>query len=138
MEARLLLLADYASLEAQTGKLNIIGAFNNIFSSSFPATHPMMYLVVRIAAELGEFNIERNLEVALFDEDGQEAWRTPRLPFTIPAPNGGRTGEFNAVLALQMMTFERPGRYEFRVFVDHDLEGIIPLDLVPVSLSPEG
>lgn len=137
METRLLLLADYASLEAHTGKLNIIGAFNKIYAQRFPTAHQMMYLVVRIGAELGEFNTERQLEVMLFDEDGQESWRTPNLPFTIPMPAGGRIGEFNAVLALQLMMFEHAGRYEFRVYVDHDLKGVIPLDLELLPQQPE-
>lgn len=138
MEARLLLLADYASLEQGTGKLNIIGAFNRIFAQEFPAAHAMMYLVVRIGAELGEFNLERHLEVVLFDEDGQEKWRTPSLPFTIPTPPSGKTGEFNAVIGLQMMVFDKAGRYEFRVYVDHDQRGVIPLDLELVQPKPQG
>lgn len=128
MEARLLLLADFANVDG-VGKLNVIGSFNRIFSQQFPSRHPSMYLVVRIAADLGEFNQERNLAVILFDEDGQEKWKTPPIPFKISMPVGGGTGEFNAVINIQMMPFEKPGRYEFRVSVDRDLKGVIPLDL---------
>lgn len=128
METRLLLLADFANVDS-SGKLNIIGAFNRIFAPQFPAQHPMMYLVVRVAAGLGEFDRQRNLEVVLYDQDGHEKWRTPNLTFAVPAPVAGRIGEFNAVIGMQMMKFDSPGRYEFRVFIDNDLEGTIPLDL---------
>lgn len=137
MEVRLLLLADLANVDS-AGKLNIIGAFNRIFVPQFPAQHPIMYLVVRIVAELGEFNQQRNLVVVLFDEDANEKWRTPNLPFTIPTPDGGRIGEFNAVIGIQMMVFEKPGRYEYRIYIDQDQEGVIPLDVELVPSSPQG
>jgi hypothetical protein len=136
LEARLLLIADFANVDS-LGKLNIIGAFNHIYAPQFPVQHPAMYLVVRIGAELGEFNQEKNLTFILFDEDGNEKWRTPELKFAVPSPLGGKTGEFNAVVGIQQMMFEHPGRYEFRVYINGDQKGIIPLDIELGSGQPQ-
>lgn len=127
MEARILLAADFANLD-KAGKLNIIGAFNRILARKFPTKHPIMYLVIRFAIELGEFDKERTLNIVLFDEDGNEKWKTGDIKFTVNAPDSGRTAEFHPIMQIQNVEFEKPGRYEFRVFVNDDLKGNIPLD----------
>jgi len=53
VELRIFLLADFANVSDR--KLNVIGAFNTISTTDFPTQHPSMYLVAKIAAELGEF-----------------------------------------------------------------------------------
>jgi hypothetical protein len=132
MEARILLAADFANVDS-SGKLNIIGAFNRLLVVSFPIIHPSMYLVIRLAAELGELETPRTLRVILNDEDGQEEWRTPDINFTIPHPTDGRTAEFNPIIALNQMRFDKPGRHEFKVYVNGDWKGDIPIDLVKIA-----
>ncbi len=132
MEADILLLADFANVDA-AGKLNVIGAFNRIGARKFPAVHPLMHIVIRLVAELGEFEQERQLKVILFDEDGNKQWESPDIPFSIAAPKGGRLGEFTSIIALQNTVFKKPGRYEYRVFVNQDLKGSIPVDLVQIE-----
>ena len=103
MEIRLLLVADFANVDT-AGKLNIIGAFNQISPNQFPYRHPLMYVVFRIGATLGEFHRERTFKVVLRNEDAQEQWTTPDMAFQIPPPEGGRTAEFNAVIGIQGLT----------------------------------
>lgn len=128
MEARICLAADFANVD-QAGKLNVLGAFNRIILSEFPGVHRLMYLVIRLALELGEFDQERMLRIVLFDEDGDEKWSTPDMPFKIPKPQGGRTADFNAIVEVRDMEYQKPGRYEFRVFVNSDHKGVIPIDV---------
>lgn len=136
MEARILLAADFANVDA-VGKLNILGAFNQIFTKSFPARHSLLYLVVRLVAELGEFDKERILKIILFDTDSREKWTTGAIPFRVHAPAGGRIGEFHAIIAVQNAEFEQEGRHEYRIFVNDDLKGSIPLDVVKFE-QPQG
>jgi len=128
METRILLAADYANVDS-AGKMNVLGAFNRIILQQFPGIHRSMHLVIRLAAELGEFNQERILKIVLFDQDANAIWSTSDVPFTIPMPKEGRTVDFNAVIAIRDMVFPKPGRYEFRVFVNSDLKGVVPIDL---------
>ena len=136
MEARICLAADFANVD-RSGKLNMLGAFNRIMLKEFPGTHHSMYVVIRLAAELGEFEQEKMLKVGLFDQDAHEMWSTPDIPFTIPAPKGGRTADFNAIIEVRSLEFQNPGRHEFRVFVNGDYKGSIPIDMELVARPPE-
>ncbi len=129
MEARILLSADFANIDS-SGKLNIIGAFNRIYAHEFPAIHPLMHLVIRLTAELGELDRQRTLTILIWDEDGKQVGELPSIPFSVKSPKGGKRGDHNAILQLQGMTFEKPGTYEFKVLVDGDLKGIIPIELI--------
>lgn len=129
MDANILLLADFANIDP-LGKLNIIGAFATIFSETFPATHPQMHIVVRLTAGLGEFEQLRILKIILWDQDGKIVWNTPEIKFKITAPPTGKLGQHNAIIGLQGMIFQRPGTYAFNVYVDQDLKGSIPVELV--------
>jgi hypothetical protein len=137
MQASILLLADFANVDG-SGKLNVIGAFNRIIApAGFPTRLSIMHLVIRLTAELGEFDEERILQVKLLEADGAIVWETPEIRFSVVKPEGGMVGEFTQIIRLQNFGFEKPGRYEYRVFVGKDLKGSIPLDLVEIAPSPE-
>jgi hypothetical protein len=127
MEARIFLAADFANVDS-SGKLNVLGAFNRVILQEFPGVHRSMYLVIRLTTELGEFNQERILKIVLFDADAHEKWSTSDMPFTVPVPKGGRTADVNVIIEVRDIEFQAPGRYEFRVFVNQDSKGVIPID----------
>ena len=119
MEVRLFLLADFANVDAGR-KLNIIGAFNQFNVEQVPYEHPLFYLVIRIAATLGEFNQERTLKIKLFDEDGNVQSELPDIRFNIHAHAGVHSTEFNPVIGIQRAKFEKFGRYEYRIYINRD------------------
>ena len=135
MDATILLIADYASLDA-AGKLTVVGAFNRIFVPHFPVKHPSLYVTIRFVAELGETEQQRFLEVFLVDEDYKRLWSTPPIPFKITAPQSGVVAEFTPIIAIQQIEFSKPGRYEFKVKVDSEIKGSIPFDVVLVEQPP--
>lgn len=130
MEASILLIADFANVDS-SGKLNIIGAFNRIFANSFPVIIPQMTLVIRLTAELGEFEQERMFKCVVWNEDGAKVGELPDLPFTVPSPKGVRRSDHNVLISLQGFKFDGPGAYEFKVYVDNQHKGSIPLDIEP-------
>jgi hypothetical protein len=97
-----------------------------------------LYVVIRLVAELGEFDRERLLKIILFDSDAREKWTTGEIPFKVPKPAGGGIGEFHAIIAVQNAEFDKEGRYEYRVFVNDDLKGSIPLDVVKLAPPQRG
>src|SRR5690349_11264723 len=119
MEARIILLADFANVDA-AGKLNIIGAFNRLHVSRFPAKHPLMSLVLRLLVELGEFDQQRSLKIILYDEDGNERWKSPDIAFMVGKPAIGHSEEINPIITLQNTEFEKGGRYEYRIYINGD------------------
>ena len=125
MKLLLLLPADYANVTGD-GKVNVMGIFNQISAASFPARHSSMFLVIKLAAELGEGSDNRALTVRLVDPDGKEVV-TVSGTVKIPDPVGGITPEVNAILQLTDVVFPRPGAYEFVVLVDKDHKGDAPI-----------
>ncbi len=129
MELRIFLVADFANLD-KGHKLNIIGAFNTVSAKEFPAVHPSMHLVAKVAAELGEFGKQFDYQIVFFDEDAEELGKLEGQ-FTFPVPKGKqRNSEFNLLLALRDLQFPRAGRYEFRLLVNDSVLGIVPLDVI--------
>lgn len=129
MELRIFLLADFANVDVGH-KLNIIGAFNSIGARQFPAVHPSMHLVAKIAAELGEFGNEQDYSILFFDEDAQELGKIEGK-FTFPQPkNNQRSSEFNLVIALRDIVFPKSGSYEFRLRINGHVLGVVPLELI--------
>lgn len=70
MDLTLALLADFANQSAD-GKLNILGAFNRIWSERFPAVHPEMKLVLRFAVHPAETGETKKIKIQLRTYDGQ-------------------------------------------------------------------
>lgn len=134
MELRIFLLADFANVSDK--KLNVIGAFNTIASTSFPTQHPSMYLVAKIAADLGEFEVERKIKVLFFDEDANELGKLEG-GFAFPKPARGRVSEGDFIFNIRDTVFDKAGRYEFRLLIDDHLLGTIPLDLVQLEGSSQ-
>ncbi len=129
------LAADYANIE-QSGKLNVMGIFNDINAAQFPAKRPSMHIVVKLGAELGETNATRHVTIKLIDEDGYELVNLSR-DIELGSRVAGRMPEFNFIVGLNDIVFPRPGRYEFVVLVDNDSKGEIPIYLNEVSPSAE-
>jgi hypothetical protein len=121
MKLLLLLAADYANVTGD-GKLNVMGIFNEINATHFPARRPSMHLVVKLGAELGEFGETRSLTIRLVDIDGNQIMSLSGSA-DIPKSVGGRKPEVNAILELKDIVFPKPGPYQFIVLVDKDYKG---------------
>ena len=92
-----------------------------------------MYLVIRLVAELGERADKRRLKVVLCDEDGSEL-ANMEADFEVPHSKQGIRPEMSFILALRNLELEKPGSYEFRLFIDRDQKESLPL---VVSQVPE-
>jgi hypothetical protein len=135
MRLMMLLAADYATVDA-SGKLNILGAFHSIHSRTFPIKHTLMFLVVKLQPELGEYGDKRRLRITLNDQDGFEMVNIAS-DFEVPKSTGRRLPEFNAVVGFRDVEFAKPGRYDFRVFVDKEQKGDFPIDVVQLEQPEE-
>lgn len=77
-------LCDAATVEA--GKLNILGAFDSIWVSAFPAVHPQCAIALRIrfdAIEKGEHKIVVNF----VDADGKNVIPSAQGVITLTFPD---------------------------------------------------
>jgi hypothetical protein len=135
MEVPIFLSADYANQE-RAGKLNVLGIFNIIKAKKFPVRHRTMYLVLRVAAQLGEYDIEHEMKILFLNQDGDELGRQEGN-FTIPRPESGTQGTIDLIIEVGDLILPALGRYEFRLIINKDVKAVIPLDVVQVESPSE-
>lgn len=131
MQVTLAILADCANITRE-GKLNILGIFDRMQAQSFPYTHPQMQLVMRFEADIVESGKTKKVEIQLMDADGKRLF----VLGGEMALGQGRPGELissHHILTLNMLKFERPDDYEFKILVNEELKAEIPLKVVKAS-----
>lgn len=126
MKLDLALIADAATVDG-SGKLNILGIFDQIAAQEFPARHERMCLVLRFIASPAESG-EREVEVGIRDPEGEELARlTGAVGLTgFSGADGVRIPQ---VLHLDGFVFPAPGLYSLEVSIDGDVVETLPLRL---------
>lgn len=128
MEVDLAVLADAATVDG-SGKLNILGIFDRLGTSSFPTRHPRMSLVLRFSAGVHEVG-KHEVEILLKGSDGKELVRIDGEMNLTAGPRGVSGGVLVPhVLNLDGLVFPTAGRYSFDVRVDGEHHVSIPLTL---------
>ena len=116
MEIDLALLADAATIYA-TGKMNILGVFDRISVSQFPAQHGRVALVLRLTAGTSEVGTHE-MQIRLTDPEGSEVLSLNGEIQLVGGPGASEGIRVPHVLNLDGLVFPGPGRYSFDVKVD--------------------
>jgi hypothetical protein len=127
MEIDLALLADAATVDA-AGKLNILGIFDRLSTSGFPAQHPHIALVLRFGASMNEAG-DHTVEIALRDPDGVQVFPPMKGGIRVgmgPPMTGGRV-RVPQVVNMERIMFNKAGQYSFDVSVDGNHQVSVPL-----------
>ncbi len=132
MDLRLFMVADYASLSE--GKLNVMGIFNIIQATNFPARHPELQIIISLNATAAEAGQTRNLSVRLLEVDGEDVLPALSKEFAVPEYQG-RPIEVNHIIKIRDIVFPHAGPYEFRVLVDGDDKGFYSFQVGQVEPS---
>ena len=102
-----MLICDQAIREERTGKVSLIGIFDNILTTNFPMAHPGCAVYVKVTDAFGDYDLSLDLvrldDLQMLGQGKVQAKVADRLS----------TAEW--VFNLNMLVFERPGRYEFRL-----------------------
>jgi hypothetical protein len=126
MEVTLAVAADYANI-TNDGKLNIMGIFQEVNPSEFPAVLQQMFLVVAFEAGPAEFGSQKDVHIAFMDDDGNSKV-TLNIPVVVPpSARPGSRSYFNQVLGLGGLPLEKPGNHEFVILVGGDQKGSVAL-----------
>ncbi|MGF1656421.1 MAG: hypothetical protein ACFCU3_05510 [Verrucomicrobiales bacterium] len=118
------------------GKLNILGAFDTIFSQNFPAVHPHCCLALRMLFAKDEEGT-RQLEVNLINADGQGMIPPVKIPVRVVVPDEVDAASQNVVINMQQLRFLEPGQYAFDITLDAIHRISIPLRVVSVAPPAE-
>ena len=129
MEIDLAFLADAATIDA-SGKLSVLGIFDRIGVTQFPAQHGRITLVLRFTAGTSEIG-SHEVHIRMSDPGGSEVLSLNgemRLVGGLGAQDGIRVPH---ILNLDGLVFTGPGMYNFDVKVDGEHH-------VSLALSVEG
>ncbi len=111
-----MLLCDQTIVEEGTHKRTLIGLFDRIQSSQYPTVHPAMsvYVQFREIEGIFEFTLE------LFDLAAGKAMNKALIKdFRVQ----DKSRDCELVFNLLSVRFDRPGDYEFRIFVNDNIFG---------------
>jgi len=131
MDVPLFLVAEYAN-KSENGTLNVLGIFNIIKSMQFPARHRLLYLVVRIALEYGEFDVEHDFKILFIDEDGHELGENIGKLKVARPDTGGRVFA-DLIIQVGDLILEKPGPHEFKFIINREVKGVAPIDVVKIQ-----
>jgi hypothetical protein len=118
-------LCDAATVDV-AGKLNVLGAFDTIWSNNMPTVYPQCAIALRIrftSMERGEHQVTVNF----INSDGKHMIPTASGSINIHFPEGQRSGSANLVLNLQMLKIENGGEYSIDLAVDGMNVASLPL-----------
>lgn len=114
----------------QHGKLNVLGAFDSIFTRSLPVIYPSVAVALRMRFPLEE-NGDHKLEVHFLDEDGNEIIHKLEGNVHINVPASEQSVAVNLILRLQNVMFRHWGCYSINLEMDGEEKSVLPLSIRP-------
>jgi hypothetical protein len=123
MEIEAFLLCDAAT--NQQGKLNVLGAFYNIFAKEMPMEYPACAVAMRIRFERIEEG-EHTIKVQMIDEDGKSTGPKLRGDIGVRFADDLDFVVANFVLNIQRLKFEKYGKYRIDLAIDGQITSSLP------------
>ena len=115
----------------QRGKLNVLGAFDNIFAKEVPFKHPACAVVIRIRFEKAEEG-EHPVRINIIDSDGNPVG--PKLDgnISVRVRENTRSSIVNLILNIQGLELKAFGDYQIDFAIDHQVGASLPLTITEV------
>jgi hypothetical protein len=130
METKLALIADAANTN-ENGKLNVLGLFDAISATSFPARHSSLVLVLRFECNASEFGHVKEMTIGLLTEDGKKLMEI-KGEIEIPTPTGP-LHQTQLIFELRDIVFPEAGDYVFHINIGGEPKAQVPIHLVKVE-----
>ncbi|PYJ05533.1 MAG: hypothetical protein DME25_08280 [Verrucomicrobia bacterium] len=126
MNIQVAVLCD-AATDDGSNKLNLLGAFDTIYTQQLPAVHPQCSIALRVTFFSGEEG-NHTLRVNFMDADGRSIMPDlPAIPVEVVLPEDLHFGTRNFIVNIQQMKFENPGLYSVDIRLDDKSQASIPL-----------
>src|SRR5262245_38258294 len=125
MNIQVAVLCDAATEE--NGKLNLLGAFDLIYTQSLPAVRPQCSIALRVTFGQEEEGDHR-LRLNFVDADGRPIMPTiVEIPVRVVMPADSHFGTRNFIVNIQQLKLETPGLYSVDILLDDQPQASIPL-----------
>ncbi|HEX6667998.1 MAG TPA: hypothetical protein VF061_00485 [Gemmatimonadales bacterium] len=122
--------ADYALIDQQ-GKLSVLGIFQHVWLTKFPAVCPRTHLVLRVRGRRTEIGVH-TIRIRFVDDAGAELLGGEGTVQFGEPPAGVTDVEAGAVLVFDI-PLPRPGQYAFEITLDGELASRVPLTAAVVG-----
>ena len=124
MNIQVAVLCDAATDD--NGKLNLLGAFDTIYTQQLPAIHPQCSIAMRVTFS-GDDEGKHALQVNFVDADGRAIAKFPPIPVEVSLPDDMHFGTRNFIVNIQQLKFDNPGLYSIDILLDDQPQASIPL-----------
>ena len=125
MKIELFTFCDYA--QENSGKLTVVGTFDNIVSRIYPCVHPQLSVVIRLRFDLWEFS-NHEFKIETRDLNGEVIIKPIQGHVEVKGV-GNATAVSHLVFTISNLHFKRPGVVNFILYIDDRELGSIPLYL---------
>jgi hypothetical protein len=126
MNIEAFLLCDAAT--DQQGKLNVLGAFDNIFAEKMPAIHSACSIVTRIRFEKIEEG-NHPIKFNIIDADGNAICSKLEGNISVRFGEEIDSSVVNLILNIQRLEFKVFGQYQIDLAIDGQLQGSLPFSV---------
>ncbi len=133
MKIEAFLLCDAAT--NQQGKLNVLGAFDNIFARKTPVVHSACAIACRVRFERTEEG-EHNIRIDVIDSDGKNVMPPMNGKINVRIGKDVESNAVNLVLNVQGMRLEKFGEYQIDLSIDNRHEASLPFYVREVPERP--
>ena len=124
MNIQVAVLCDAATDD--NGKLNLLGAFDTIYTQQLPAVHPQCSIALRVTFG-HEDEGPHKLRLNFVDADGRSIMPGIDIPVEVVLPGDSHFGTRNFIVNIQQLKFETPGLYATDILLDNRTQASIPL-----------
>ncbi len=132
MNIEAFLLCDAAT--DQQGKLNVLGAFDNIYARQVPAKHPACAVASRIRFERIEQG-EHSIRIDIIDFDGKSIGPKLDGKISVKVADNVDSSVVNIILNIQGLELKNFGQYRIDLAIDGRIEASLPLRIVKIPDS---
>ena len=124
MDLQIAILCDAAT--DNSGKLNILGTFDTIYTSQLPAIHPQCSIALRMSFNKAEEGAHK-VRMTFVDEDGKPVMPNIDMAVDVRVPDDTIFVSRNFIVNIHQLKFERPGLYSVDISMDGREVGSISL-----------
>lgn len=109
---------DYAVLDV-SGKLSVLGIFDNITAPQLPYVHPAFFIVSSILSE--EDIKDKKMVITVKRAEDEQVLVSQEIPATAELSKEDKYTTFNAVLQVSQLPIEKTGQYNVETSLDGEV-----------------
>jgi len=123
IKIELFTFCDFA--QENSGKLTVVGTFDNIISRNFPCVHPQLSVVIRVRFDIWEFGTH-SFRIETRDLEGDMNMETIKGNIEVKGV-GNASAVSHLVFSISNLHFKQPAVLNLTLFIGDKELGSIPL-----------